>query len=157
MPSKTLFPQPFVSSGSSMVGIMATSSNRAYAIPKSAAPEPLPLRQATAHPYLCRRCSNTQRQVWLSLFGFSWCAQGEPLFETSECLCWLWGLILNALLSFLSSCWCFSFALGHGISLFGGIQHFPVDSCSGASCNFGVLAGEDEFTSFYSAIPNQSD
>ena len=27
-----------------------------------------------------------------------------------------------------------------------------VDSCSGVSCNFGVFAGEDERTSFYSAI-----
>ena len=32
------------------------------------------------------------------------------------------------------------------------IQHHLVDGCSAASCNFGVLAGEDECTSFYSAI-----
>ena len=50
------------------------------------------------------------------------------------------------------SCWSFSFALGHGISFFGRIQHFPVDGCSAAGGNFGVLAGEDERTSFYSAI-----
>ena len=37
VPSKSLFPQSCVSSGSSMVGLMATSSKRAYAIPKSAA------------------------------------------------------------------------------------------------------------------------
>ena len=35
MPSKSLFPQSCVRSGSSMVGLMATSSKRAYAIPKS--------------------------------------------------------------------------------------------------------------------------
>ena len=35
---------------------------------------------------------------------------------------------------------------------FGGIQHSPVDGCSAASCNFGVLTGEDECVSFYSAI-----
>jgi len=46
----------------------------------------------------------------------------------------------------------FSFALGHGISFFGGIQHSPVDGCSATSGNFGVLAGEDEGISFYSAI-----
>ena len=34
---------------------------------------------------------------------------------------------------------------------FGGIQYFPVDSCSAASCNFGVLA-EDKHTYFYSTI-----
>ena len=35
LPSKGLFPQSCVSSGGSMVGIMATSSKRAYAIPRS--------------------------------------------------------------------------------------------------------------------------
>ena len=37
-PSKSLFPQSCVCSGGSMVGLMATSSKRAYAIPWSAAP-----------------------------------------------------------------------------------------------------------------------
>ena len=63
VPSKSLFPQSCVSSGSSMVGLMATSSKMAYAIPKSAAPshtqEPLPLQQSTADPYFHRRHSNT--------------------------------------------------------------------------------------------------
>ena len=36
--SKSLFPQSYVSSGGSMVGLMVTSSKRAYAIPRSAAP-----------------------------------------------------------------------------------------------------------------------
>ena len=38
VPSKSLIPQFWVSSGSSMVGLIATSSTRAYAIPRSAAP-----------------------------------------------------------------------------------------------------------------------
>ena len=38
VPSKSLFSQSSVSSGSSMVGLMATFSKRAYAIPRSAAP-----------------------------------------------------------------------------------------------------------------------
>ena len=38
VPSKSLFPQSCVSSGGSMVALMATSSKRAYAIPRSAAP-----------------------------------------------------------------------------------------------------------------------
>ena len=38
VPSKSLFPQSCVSSGGSMVGLMVTSSKKAYAIPKSAAP-----------------------------------------------------------------------------------------------------------------------
>ena len=41
---KSLFPQSCVSSGSSMVGLMVTSSKRAYAIPRSAAPRaPVPV------------------------------------------------------------------------------------------------------------------
>ena len=43
VPSKSLFPQSCVSSGGSVVGLMATSSKRAYAIPRSAAPRaPVP-------------------------------------------------------------------------------------------------------------------
>ena len=38
VPSKHLFPQSFVSSGNSMVGLVATSSKRAYAISRSVAP-----------------------------------------------------------------------------------------------------------------------
>ena len=68
----------------------------------------------------------------------------KVLFEPSEHLWQVWGLILNVILPLLPSCWGFSFALGHGVSFFGGIQHSPVDGCSAASCNFGILAGEDE-------------
>ena len=46
-------------SGSSMVGLMATSSKRAYAIPKSAASRAPAFHQSTAQPYLLRRHSNT--------------------------------------------------------------------------------------------------
>ena len=42
VPSKSQFPQSCVSSGGSMVGLMVTSSKRAYAIPRSAAPRALP-------------------------------------------------------------------------------------------------------------------
>ena len=38
VPSKSLFSQSCVSSGGSMGGLMVTSSKRAYAIPRSAAP-----------------------------------------------------------------------------------------------------------------------
>ena len=52
-----------VSSGSSLVGLMATSSKRIYAIPKSAAPRaPVPV----ADPYLHRIRSNTDlsQSMW---------------------------------------------------------------------------------------------
>ena len=62
------------------------------------------------------------------------------------------GFDSNTILPLLPSCWSFSFALGCGLSFFGGIQHSPVDGCSAASNNFGVLAREDKHTSFYSTI-----
>ena len=43
VPSRSLFPQSCVSSGSSMVGLMATPSKRAYAIPGLLYPELLVL------------------------------------------------------------------------------------------------------------------
>ena len=112
-------------------------------------PEPLPLRQSTADR---TSSGDTETQLWLNLCGVSgcWCTQG--LLEPSEHLWQVWGLILNAISPLLPSCWGFSFALGCGVSFFGGIQHSPVDSCSAAICNFGVLTGEDEHISFYSTI-----
>ena len=154
VPYKSLFPQSCVNNDSSMVGLMATSSKRAYAIPRSAAPRaPDP---AAGHCWLVslhRRHSHTQWQVWLSLRGVSWWAQ--VLFEPSECLWLVWGLILNVISPLLSSCWGF-FAFGHGLYSFGGIQHSPVNGCSAVSCNFGVVTGEDELTSFHSTILNNS-
>ena len=59
---------------------------------------------------------DTQTQFCLSLCGVSgsWCAQG--LFEPSERLWRVWGLILKAISPFLPSCWGFSFAPGRGLS-----------------------------------------
>ncbi|MBS4111584.1 hypothetical protein KG031_11360, partial [Streptococcus pneumoniae] len=61
-------------------------------------------------------------------------------------------MILNVISPLLPSCWGFSFALGFGVSFFGGIQHSPVDGCSAASCDFGAPKGGDERMSFYSTI-----
>ena len=74
------------------------------------------------------------------------------LFEPSKHLWWVWGLIRNAISPLLPSCWGFSFALGGGISVFGGIQHASISGCSAVSCNFEVLTGEDERTYFYSTV-----
>ena len=59
VPSKSLFPQSCVSSSSSMVGLMVTSSKRAYAIPRSILPRapsheavhcwPIPLQERFKH------------------------------------------------------------------------------------------------------------
>ena len=152
VPSKSLFPQSCVSSGGSVMELMVTSSKRAYAILRSAYPEPLPLWQATSDLIFA---GDTQTQFWLSLCGVSgsWWTQG--LSEPFEHLWKVRSLILNAILPlFAPSCWGFSFSLGCGVSFFGGIRHFPVDGCLAASCSFGVLTREDEHMSFYSAILN---
>ena len=113
----------------------------------------------TQSPYPCSRplltrtsSGDTQTQFWLSLceVSGSWCAQG--LFEPSEHLWRVWGLILNAFSPLLLSYLGFSFALGCGVSFFGGTQHSPVDGCSAVSCNFGVLTEVDEHMSSYSIL-----
>ena len=70
----------------------------------------------------------------------------KVLFEPAKHLSQVWGLILNAILPLLISCWDFFFVLGHGVSILGGIQHSPVNGWSAASCNFEVLTGENEHT-----------
>ena len=64
-----------------MVGLMATSSKRAYATPGSAPPRAPGLRQAAADPDILWRCSNSSGSV-----SGSWCAEG--LFEPSEYPWW---------------------------------------------------------------------
>ena len=60
-------------------------------------PEPLPLQQATIDLYLCRRHSNTQRQSGSISVGSLGPGAHKVLFEPSECLWWVWDLILNAI------------------------------------------------------------
>ena len=72
------FPQSYVSLGSSMVGLMVTSSKTTYAIPTPRAPvpgRPLPT---------CTFTGDSQTWFCLSLCGVfgSWCEQG--LFEPSK-------------------------------------------------------------------------
>ena len=118
-------------------------------------PEPLSLRKATAEPCLCRRHSDTSKAglaqyLWVS---GSWCAQrfvwalwvslvgiGFDCKHDFSPLTILLGLLLCPLTWGIFFWW------------------DPTFSCwwlrlqpSGASCNFGVLTG-DEHTSFYSAI-----
>ena len=103
---------------------------------------PKPLWQAIADPYLRRRHSHTV--LAQSLWGL-W---------VLVCTRFVWALweSLAAISPLLPSCQGFSFALGHGVSFFGGIQRSPVDGCSAASCSFRVLTGEDEHTSFHATI-----
>ena len=110
VPSKSLFPPSCVSSGSSMVGLMATSSKRAYVTPRSTAPR----APAAGH---CWPVSpgDTQTQFCLSLCGVCWSCCVQGLFEPSK-HCWqVWGLILNVILPLLLSCWGFSLPMDFGV------------------------------------------
>ena len=69
VPSKSLFPQSCVSSGSSVVELMATSSKRVYATPRSAAPRaPAPC----GRPLLsCASAGDTQILTGSTSFSIS--------------------------------------------------------------------------------------
>ena len=108
--------------------------------PRSAAARAPALWQATTDPCLCRRHSNHKGRSDSVSVGSLGPGVHKVFFEP---------LILNAILPLLLSCWGFFFALGHGISFIGVIQHFPVNGCLVVSCNFGVLEREDERMTFY--------
>ena len=141
-----------------MVGLIATSSKRAFATrcatrvccDQSPCPcgWPLLTRVSTGDTQTLKGRSGS---VSVGSLGPG---MHKVLFEPSECLWWVWNLILNVTSPLLLSCLGFSFALGCGVSFFGGIQHSPVSGCSAVSCNFAVLTGEDKHMPFYSAIFN---
>ena len=104
--------------GSSMVGLMATSSKRPHAVsPRSAAPRapahvashwwPVPPWEILKH---------SKAGLAQSLWGLG-PGTHKVLFKPSELLCWVWGLILNVISPLLLSCWGFSFAFGMGYPL----------------------------------------
>ena len=141
----------------SMVGLMVTSSKRAYATccvtqvcwTQSPCPcgRPLLTSSSTGDTQTLKgRCGS----VSVESLGPGAC---KVLFKPFEHLWLVWGLTLNVISPLLLSCWGFSFSLIYGLSFFGGIQHSLVDGCSTACCNFGVLTG-DERASFYSQLLN---
>ena len=84
---------------------------------------------------------NSVRTPLVLLFSSLWVTHMEDMgFD----------LIVIVLL-LLSPCSSF-FVFGRGVFLFDGFQCPPVDGCSTASCNFGVLGGGEECVSFYSVI-----
>ena len=137
--------------------VMVASSKRTYANTPYLAlwllPVPLSPWQATADPCLHRRPLSTAGiSGSVSCWGrmlvslSSWCAQGL-VCALQESLVGI-AFDFNMIAPLLPSCCGFSFVLQNGVSLlFGGFQHPPVNGCSAASCEFGILAGEDECTS----------
>ena len=130
-----------------VIAVMATSFKRAYAsrpcLPGVLYLVTLTSWQATVDPLFHQRL-DTHRRLWLSLFWghfsfFLGPGAQQVLFVTSKSL-----FPQSTLLGF-------SFILGCGVSCFWWYPTFSCQ-CSVISCNFGVLTGEDEHTSFYSTI-----
>ena len=136
-----------------MVGLMATSSKRTYAIcgasqvfcSQSPGPHGRPL---LTHASAGDTQKGRSGSVSLGSLG-----PGVPkvLFEPSKHLWSVCGLILNVFFLLLPSCWASPLALDVGYLFLGGIQHSPVGGGLAVSCNFEVLT-EDEGRSFYSTI-----
>ena len=59
---------------------------------------------------------DTQTQFYLSLRGVSGSWYMEGIFGPSECLWWVWGLILKVISPLLPFCWGLFFALECGVS-----------------------------------------
>ena len=123
--SKSLFSESCVSSGSSMVGLMATSSKRAYAIPRSTAPRapapaavhcwPVPPQETLKHSSVSvsmRSLGPSRHKVCSSPLGISggygvwfwtWFCPFYDLAGVFLCP-WTWGISLK-LLQHHSCCW----------------------------------------------------
>ena len=103
----------------SMVGLIETLLKSAYVWPSSAAARaPVPVAGHCWTP-----TSTGDIQTLKGRSGLvSVCSLGpgvhKALFELSECLWQVWGLILNMISPLLPSCWVFSFAFGCGVSFF---------------------------------------
>ena len=117
-------------------------------------PEPLPLQQVTADLCLHRKTlRHSKAGLAQPLVGSLGSRVHKILFEPSEHLA---AMQFDSKHDFTHppppSCSGLSFALGCGVSFFGGIQHSAVDGSSAVICNFGVLTGEDKHIFFYSAV-----
>ena len=113
VPSKSLFPQSCVSSVGSIVGLMATSSKRAYAISRSAVPKapapaaahcwPAPPQEILKHSSVSVSVGSLgpgAHKVCLSPLSIS---DGNGVFDS------------KLEFTLLPSCWGFFFALGHEV------------------------------------------
>ena len=101
----------------SVMGLMATSSKRAYATCCMTQVCCSQSRCPCSWPLLtCSSAGDTQRQVRSVSVGPLGPGAHKVLFEPPKCLWQALGLILNVILHLLPSYWGISFALGHGVS-----------------------------------------
>ena len=127
VPSKCLFPQSYVSSGGSMVGFLATSSKRAYALPSSTAPRaPAP---AAVHCWPISLQETLKPSSGSASMGFLVLVHIRFVWALQPSLA---GMGFNYKCNFapLPSFGGFSFALGCGVCFLHGIQYSPVDGFS---------------------------
>ena len=81
---------------------------------------PVPLQEMLTHS----KADLAQSLVGVTArFPGSWCAQGFVCALRASLAGVRFDLILNAISPLLLSCWGVSFAHGHGVSFFSGIQH----------------------------------
>ena len=113
VPSQSLFPQSCVSAGGSVVGLMATSSHGAYAVPRSTAPRVLPCSGPLLRRCFLRRHPNTVLSqslwglwvlvctryvwaLWVSLAGMGFdskCGFTPPTIRLGLLFCpWTWNI-----------------------------------------------------------------
>ena len=107
-----------------MVGLMVTSSKKAYAIYCVTQVCCMQSPRPCSKPLLTHASAGDTQTLKGRSGSVSVGSLGpgahRVLFEPSEHLWWVWGLIINAISPLLVSCWGFSFALGCGVSFFGG-------------------------------------
>ena len=127
------------------MGLIVISSKRAYAIHRSDAPR-APTAPAAGH----FRPISQQEILKLSLYRVSESRCGQDFVWALQAS--LVGIECDSKYDFTPPTILLVLLLGLGCGVsFWGIQ-YSVNSCSAASCNFGVLAEEDECMSYYSAI-----
>ena len=139
-----------------MVGLMVTSSKKAYATCCVTLVRCIQSPCPCSRPQLTCTCiGDTQtlkgRSGSVSVGSLGPCEQ-KVLFEPSEGLWWVWSLILNVILYLYHLAGAFPLPFGVGYLFLGGIKHSPVYGGSALSCNFGVIPGEDECTFFHFTI-----
>ena len=107
-----------------MVGLMVTSSKKAYAIYCVTQVCCMQSPHPCSKPLLTHASAGDTQTLKGRSGSVSVGSLGpgahRVLFEPSEHLWRVWGLIINAISPLLMSCWGFSFALGCGVSFFGG-------------------------------------
>ena len=139
--------------------VMATSFKRIHANMPHGSQDyciqcPWPCSRPLSVQSSARYCWTLKASLALSLVASLFLSSGS--WYTQDFVCAFWASLVNmgfdSTRDFAPPTILLGLLLWPWMSFFGGIQHSPVDGCLAASGNFGVLAGKDEHTCFYSTI-----